>query len=80
MNKEIQRPRKTAGAADAIADRTHMVAEAAYYKAAQRGFAPGHELADWLAAEADIAELSAPAPKAKAKAVRKRKQSPAAEA
>lgn len=27
---------------------------AAYYKAQARGFAPGHELEDWLAAEAEI--------------------------
>lgn len=31
-----------------------MVAEAAYYRAEHRGFEPGHELEDWLAAEADI--------------------------
>jgi hypothetical protein len=31
-----------------------MVAEAAYFRAAARGFAPGHELEDWLAAEADV--------------------------
>lgn len=31
--------------------RTRMIAEAAYYLAAQRDFAPGHELDDWLAAE-----------------------------
>jgi hypothetical protein len=31
--------------------RQHMVAEAAYYIAAARGFAPGNELDDWLAAE-----------------------------
>lgn len=30
------------------------IAEAAYYHAEQRGFAPGHELDDWLAAEAEI--------------------------
>ncbi|SER20502.1 Protein of unknown function [Nitrosomonas sp. Nm51] len=27
------------------------IKEAAYYKALERGFAPGHELNDWLAAE-----------------------------
>lgn len=32
-----------------------MVAEAAYYCAQRRGFAPGHELDDWLSAEAQIA-------------------------
>lgn len=31
------------------------IAEAAYYRAHQRGFEPGHELDDWLAAEADLA-------------------------
>lgn len=31
-----------------------MVAEAAYYCAERRGFAPGHELEDWLEAEAQI--------------------------
>lgn len=34
--------------------RRAMVAEAAYFRAAARGFAPGHELEDWLAAEADV--------------------------
>lgn len=33
---------------------TNMVAEAAYYIALQRGLSPGFELADWLAAEAQI--------------------------
>lgn len=31
-----------------------LVAEAAYFLAERRGFAPGCELDDWLAAEADI--------------------------
>ena len=31
--------------------RQAMIREAAYLLAAQRGFAPGHELEDWLAAE-----------------------------
>ena len=35
-----------------------MIAESAYYRAQRRGFAPGHELEDWLQAEA---ELAAPA-------------------
>ena len=30
------------------------VAEADYYRAQQRGFAPGHELEDWLAAQHQI--------------------------
>lgn len=32
----------------------HAIAEAAYYRAEQRGFAPGHELEDWLAAQQQI--------------------------
>ncbi len=31
-----------------------MIAEAAYYRAQRRGFAPGHELEDWLQAEAEL--------------------------
>ncbi len=31
-------------------------AEAAYFRAERRGFAPGHELEDWLAAEKEIEE------------------------
>ena len=30
------------------------VREAAYYRAQQRGFSPGYEIEDWLAAEAEI--------------------------
>lgn len=38
-------------------DRCRMIAEAAYFRAEQRGFAPGDELSDWLAAEIDIDAL-----------------------
>jgi hypothetical protein len=34
-------------------DRISRIAESAYYKAEARGFSPGHELDDWLAAEAE---------------------------
>ena len=37
--------------------RGSMIAEAAYYRAEKRGFAPGSELDDWLAAEADLEQL-----------------------
>jgi DUF2934 family protein len=30
------------------------IATAAYYRAEHRGFAPGNELADWLAAEREV--------------------------
>jgi len=35
-------------------NRHACIAEGAYRKAEQRGFAPGHELEDWLAAENDV--------------------------
>jgi hypothetical protein len=31
-----------------------LIATAAYYRAERRGFMPGHEQEDWLAAERDI--------------------------
>ena len=31
-----------------------MVAQAAYFRAERRNFAPGHELEDWVAAEAEV--------------------------
>jgi hypothetical protein len=34
--------------------RDRQIAEAAYYRAAARGFAPGHEVEDWLAAEREV--------------------------
>ena len=36
-----------------------MIAEAAYYRAEKRGFAPGFELDDWRAAEAQILAVEA---------------------
>jgi len=38
--------------------RATLIARAAYFRAMERDFAPGEELADWLAAEAEVdAEL-----------------------
>ena len=31
-----------------------LVEEAAYYRAKQRGFEPGHEVEDWVQAEAEV--------------------------
>ena len=35
-------------------ERDAMIAEAAYFRSAHRGFEPGHEVDDWLAAESEI--------------------------
>jgi hypothetical protein len=31
-----------------------LIAEAAYYRAKRRGFAPAHEVEDWIEAEAEV--------------------------
>ena len=38
-------------------NRLSLIAEAAYFKAEKRGFEPGHEEADWLQAEQELAEI-----------------------
>jgi hypothetical protein len=35
-------------------ERRDMIARAAYFRAEKRQFAPGHEVEDWVAAEADV--------------------------
>ena len=37
-------------------DKLSCIAVAAYYKAEARGYEPGHEMQDWLDAEAEIME------------------------
>lgn len=39
------------------AERHSMIEQAAYYRAEKRRFAPGHALADWLAAEQEVTEI-----------------------
>jgi len=39
-----------------------LVRMAAYFRAERRGFAPGYEIEDWFAAEAEVAEKLGPAP------------------
>lgn len=49
--------RRAAAGASGIAgrgEREAMIREAAYFRAERRGFAAGHELDDWLAAELEI--------------------------
>jgi hypothetical protein len=43
-----------------VADREVQIALAAYFIAEKRGFGPGHELDDWLAAEAEVAAAEQP--------------------
>ena len=42
---------------EATAERLKRIAEAAYRRAQQRNFAPGHDLEDWLEAEKEVDAL-----------------------
>ena len=42
--------------AELVEDHHAMIAEAAFFIAESRGFIPGHELDDWLAAEREIGQ------------------------
>jgi hypothetical protein len=35
-------------------ERQSMIAQAAYFRAERRNFAPGHEVEDWVAAEGEV--------------------------
>jgi hypothetical protein len=54
--KKVQPIKQDAAAPTEIADEQtrKQIAEVAYYRAQQRGFSPGYELEDWLAAEAQV--------------------------
>ena len=47
------------------AEREAMIRTAAYFRAQSRGFAPGYEWEDWLAAEAEVSTLPTAAAPAK---------------
>jgi hypothetical protein len=58
--RQAVEPKAPAAAATTV-ERDEMVRIAAYFHAERRGFAPGYEVADWLAAQAEVAERVAPA-------------------
>lgn len=47
-----------------LEQRERMIREAAYYHFIKRGYAPGHDLDDWLAAEAEIERAASADPAA----------------
>ena len=53
-------PLRPVVARPSAAEREEMVRTAAYYRAERRGFAPGYEWEDWLAAEAEVSALGRP--------------------
>ena len=66
---------RAAIAAPSAAEREEMVRTAAYFRAERRGFAPGYEWEDWLAAEAEVSTLAGlqPPPKPRKAPARKPK-------
>ena len=55
QTKTSDQPHQSNQASDAAAiPREQLISEAAYYKAEQRGFQPGNEMADWFEAETDV--------------------------
>ena len=55
---EINNPRTRSIKAHVTSqEREQMIATTAYLRAEQRGFASGHELEDWLQAEAEVDQL-----------------------
>jgi hypothetical protein len=49
-----KKPAPAAATFVGLEQRGALIAEAAYFRAEKRGFAPGHELEDWLQAEAEV--------------------------
>lgn len=49
--KTEQKPVRSARAPEEV---RKQIEEAAYYRAKQRGFEPGHELEDWVQAESEV--------------------------
>jgi len=62
LEEETQEARaESATAAPTARQREQMIAVAAYYRAQERNFDPGHDLEDWLEAEAEVnAQLEMP--------------------
>lgn len=51
------RAKSTRSSSISAEDRRAMIAESAYLRAERRGFAPGEEVTDWLAAEQEVDAL-----------------------
>jgi hypothetical protein len=54
LSAQAQRATRASASFDPSSSREALIATAAYYRAEKRGFQPGHEMQDWLAAEREI--------------------------
>jgi len=50
----VKTPAPTFGQFVGPEQRAALIAEAAFFRAEKRGFSPGHEVEDWLAAESEV--------------------------
>lgn len=57
--KTIRAERRDGATALSANERRGLIAQAAYFRAERRGFAPGHELEDWVAAELEVDQFLA---------------------
>jgi hypothetical protein len=57
QQKGDSKPLPASGPALNVEERNRLVAQAAYFRAEKRGFAPGCELQDWVEAEAEVLRL-----------------------
>ncbi|MDP1911643.1 MAG: DUF2934 domain-containing protein [Hyphomicrobium sp.] len=57
QQKGSAEPQSGSGPALNAEERNRLVAQAAYFRAEKRGFAPGCELQDWVEAEAEVLRL-----------------------
>ena len=54
IKRKTNKQRSSVSSVAFATERHRMIEEAAYYHAEKRGFLPGREMQDWLAAEKDI--------------------------
>jgi hypothetical protein len=65
VRKSTRTPSRAASAAPSVTQREEMVRTAAYFRAERRGFAPGYEWEDWLAAEDEVSTQTGSLPRPK---------------
>jgi hypothetical protein len=76
VRKPVGIPSRAAIAPPPATEREELVRTAAYYRAERRGFAPGYEWEDWLAAEAEVSALTGRPPTPKPRKAPARKPKP----
>lgn len=54
QRKQAEKAQDGGGATLSVEERRALIAESAWLRAQARGFAPGGEVEDWLAAEAEV--------------------------